>query len=217
MATSHSIVIVDDHVLIAQALAGIIRQFHKYEVLYEVPHGKALIERLQQGRNVPDIVLLDITMPVMDGFETAAWLSANHPEVKILALSMQDDEQSLLKMIRAGANGYILKNVHPLELEKALDSTVENGIYYSDAISGKVLLNLARHDAAAEAALTINKRELEFLQFAATELTYKEIADKMCCSPRTVESYRDGLFVKTGLKTRIGLVVYAIKKGLIKV
>ena len=217
MPTSYSIVIVDDHVLIAQALSGIIGQFHKYEVLYEVSHGKALIERLTQGRNVPDIVLLDITMPVMDGFETAAWLSANHPEVLILALSMQDDEQSLLKMIRAGARGYILKNAHPRELEKALDSMVQNGVYYSDAISSKVLLNLARHDAAAEAALAINKRETEFLQFAATELTYKEIADKMCCSPRTVESYRDGLFVKTGLKTRVGLVVYAIKKGLIKI
>jgi DNA-binding NarL/FixJ family response regulator len=216
MSTEYSVAIVDDHVLIGQALAGIIEKFKKYKVLYEVSNGKALIEKFRVDRNIPDIVLLDITMPVMDGFETAKWLTKDHPEVLILALSMQDDEQTLLKMIRSGAKGYILKNAHPSELEKALEAMTQSGVYYSDSISNKVLLNLARNDPGTDRGIQFNPREIEFLQYAATELTYKEIADKMCCSPRTVESYRDGLFAKTGLKTRVGLVVYSLKKGLIK-
>jgi len=203
--------------MIARALTGIIEQFKTYTVLYEAQHGKALIEQFRQPRNIPDIVLLDITMPHMDGFETAAWITANHPGVLILALSMQDDETSLLKMIRAGAKGYILKNSHPRELEKALDALVQHGVYYSDALSSKALHSIAHQDAAHDPATTLNNREITFLQFAATELTYKEIADKMNCSPRTVEGYRDGLFAKTGLKTRVGLVVYAIKRGIIKI
>lgn len=213
----HSVVIVDDHILIAEAIGGIIEKFRQYTVLYEAENGKALMDRFRQSKNIPDIVLLDITMPVMDGFETAKWLTGHHPDILILALSMQDDEDTLIKMIRCGARGYLLKNIRPAELEKALDSLVERGYYYPDWMTHRVISSIAGGKETDEATgVLFNAREMEFLRYAATELTYKEIAQKMFCSPRTVESYRDGLFEKTGLKTRIGLVLYALKKGLIK-
>lgn len=212
----YSIVIADDHILIAKALTGIIENFKQYKVLYEVEHGKALIEKFNLSKNIPDIVLLDINMPIMDGYETAKWLKQHHPEILILALSMQDDDKTLIKMIKSGARGYLLKNVHPTELEKALDSLVSRGFYYPDWATNKVLMNIAQDDNNKSSSLKLNEREIEFLQYAATELTYKEIAEKMFCSPRTVESYRDALFEKLELKTRVGLVVYAIKNGIIK-
>lgn len=213
-----SIVITDDHILIAKALTGIIQNFSNYEVLYEVEHGKALIEKFKQNKNIPDIVLLDINMPIMDGFETAQWINKNHPEVLIMALSMQDDEDSLIKMIRNGTKGYMLKNTHPADLEKALNSLVEKGFYYPDWATNKMLHNILKEETdGASNTIQLSKREIQFLQYAATELTYKEIATKMFCATRTVESYRDSLFEKLGVRSRVGLVVYALKKGIIKI
>lgn len=212
----YTIVVADDHILIAEALSGIIEKFRQYHVLYEVANGKMLMEKFRQPKNIPDIVLLDINMPVMDGFETAQWLTQHHPAIHILALSMQDEEDTLIRMIRCGAKGYLLKNIHPAELEKALDALVQKGYYYPDWITHKVLLNLSNGKEDLAARIPLNDREIKFLQYAATELTYKEIAAEMFCSPRTVESYRDGLFEKFGLKTRIGLVMYALRSGIIK-
>jgi DNA-binding NarL/FixJ family response regulator len=212
-----SVVIVDDHILIAQALTGIIEKFKDYRVLYEVANGGMLIEKMKLPQNVPDIVLLDITMPIMDGFETAKWLSLNHPAILIMALSMQDEEETLIKMIRCGARGYLLKNIHPTELEKALGDLVTKGYYYPDWMTRKVIQTMSGKDIFdEEAKVRLQEREVEFLHYAASELTYKEIAEKMFCSPRTVESYRDSLFEKLGYKTRIGLVMYALRKGIIK-
>ena len=208
----HSIAIIDDHILIAKALTGIIENFKQYNVLYECENGKALQEKMLLKKNVPDIILLDISMPVMDGFETAIWLTEKHPEVLIIALSMQDNEQSLIKMVKAGAKGYLLKNVHPLELEKALNGLVKNGSYYPDWAASKVFASLAKTETPKN-NIPITEREKEFLQYSITEMTYKQIAEKMFCSPRTVESYRDSLFEKLDLKTRVGLAVFAIKNG----
>lgn len=209
----YSIVIADDHILIAKALSGIIEHFKQFEVLYECENGKALQERFLSPKNIPDIVLLDISMPVMDGFATAQWLKETHPEVLVMALSMQDDEQSLIRMIRCGARGYLLKNVHPEELERALNSLISNGAYYPDWATAKVFLNISSDAGAGKTAIAFTEREKEFLAYSVTEMNYKEIAEKMFCSPRTVESYRDSLFEKLELKTRVGLAVYAIRNG----
>lgn len=212
----YDIVITDDHVLIAEALTDIIENFKQYTVLYNVANGKILIERFKHAKNIPDIVLLDINMPEMDGFETAKWLTKNHPEVLILALSQEGDEKTLIKMIKCGAKGYLLKNIHREELEKALDMLVTKGYYYPDWATNTILHNLKKEtDSTSE--IKLSEREIEFLNYAATELTYKEIAEKMFCGARTVESYRDALFEKLNLNTRVGLVVYAIKHGIIKI
>jgi DNA-binding NarL/FixJ family response regulator len=210
-----TIAIVDDHILIAKALAGIIENFKQYKVLYECENGKVLQEKFGNKNNIPDVVLLDISMPVMDGFTTAAWLREQYPEVLIMALSMQDDEQSLIKMIKAGAKGYLLKNIHPAELEKALDSLVKTGMYYPDWATSKVFLSLSDNKKNIPQTVAITEREKEFLQYTVTEMSYKEIAEKMFCSTRTVESYRDSLFEKFGLKSRVGLAVYAIRNDML--
>ena len=210
----HKIVVVDDHILIAKAITGVIDNFTRYKVLYEAEHGKVLIEKFRNPKNIPDIVLMDITMPVMDGFETTEWIKNNHPEVMVMALSMQDDDATLIKMIRAGAKGYLLKNIHPVELEKALDVLVSKGFYYPDWAAGKVFSSISTGQGrSAVDTLVLTPKEQEFLKYCCTEMTYKEIGEKMYCSSRTVEGYRDSLFEKLGLRTRVGLAMYALKSG----
>lgn len=209
-----SIVIVDDHRLFSSALTELIGKFSRYTVLYEVRHGKELVERMKHVQNVPDIVLLDINMPVMDGYETAAWLRKTHADVRVLAVTMNDDEESVINMIRSGAHGYVLKDIGPHELEKALDCLVERGTYYSEMVT-QHMANSITGSAKQEVSL-MNEREKEFLQFACSEMTYKEIADKMNVSARTVDGYREALFEKLQVKSRVGLVLYAIGNKLVK-
>ncbi|MDN3586443.1 response regulator transcription factor [Pedobacter aquatilis] len=205
-----TIVIVDDHVLIAKALQGIINNFEDFEVIYVCENGKDLIDRFVTGSKIPDILLLDISMPVMDGFETVTWVKINHPEIKVMALSMQDEDKSVIKMVTNGATGYLLKNAHPTELENALTKLAANGFFYPEWASKIIFFSLNK---AKDTEIKISDREKEFLKYTVTELNYKEIADKMFCSPRTVESYRDNLCEKLELKTRVGLAVFAIKNG----
>lgn len=209
----HSIVIVDDHVLIAKALRGIIANFEDFEVWYECENGKELQGKFLSQNKVPTIVLLDISMPVMDGFETALWLKDNYPDVLVMALSMQNDDESVIKMIKNGAKGYLLKNTHPADLEKAMKSMITNGYYYPEWAASKVFASMGAVSKTINDEIRLTEREKELLKYSVTEMSYKEIAEKMFCSPRTVESYRDSLFEKLELKTRVGLAVYALKNG----
>ncbi len=151
-------------------------------------------------------------MPIMDGFEAVFWLKKNHPKIKVMALSMQGDDQSLIKMIKNGAKGYLLKNTHPRDLEEALIRLKDDGFFYPDWAS-KIIFSNVNDEKNNEKTVRISTREKEFLTYTVTELSYKEIAEKMCCSPRTVESYRDQLCDKLELKTRVGLAVFALKNG----
>ena len=213
----HSIVIVDDHILIAKALGSIMSNFQDFEVLYECENGKELQEKFTVKSNIPSIVLLDISMPIMDGFQTSKWLREKHPHILVLTLSMQDDEQSLIRMIKNGARGYLLKNVSPSELETALQTIIQNGYYYPDWASNIVFSNMMNNDPKQnDVALStdLSDREKEFLKLCITDMSYKEMSEKMFCSPRTIESYRNSLCEKLNIKTRVGLAVYAIKTGL---
>ncbi|MGC4039687.1 MAG: response regulator transcription factor [Flavobacterium sp.] len=213
----HSIVIVDDHILIAKALGSIMANFEDFEILYECQNGKELQDKFTSKKNIPSIILLDISMPIMDGFETSKWLRENHPEVLVLALSMQDDEQSLIRMIKNGARGYLLKNVAPSELETALKTIINNGFYYPEWASNIVFSNMMEtvpNQQKRILNLDLSEREKEFLRLCITDMSYKEISEKMFCSPRTIESYRNSLCEKLDIKTRVGLAVFAIKSGL---
>ncbi|MCX6206023.1 MAG: response regulator transcription factor [Bacteroidetes bacterium] len=210
----NNIVIVDDHLLIAKAIGSVIEQFENYTVLYESANGKELIEKFKVKKNIPDIVLLDISMPIMDGYETANWLKQHHPEVKVIVLTMQGDDASLVKMIKAGAVSYLNKNVHPSELQKALNAVSEKGLYYPDWATSRILHAMASNENGSEVKLS--EREIEFLKYSCSEMTYSEMGEKMFCSGRTIESYRDSLFEKLHVKTRTALALYAVKIGLHK-
>lgn len=207
-----TIIIVDDHVLIAKALQGIIDNFKEFQVIDVAENGQDLINKFQGNTKIPDIILMDISMPIMDGFESVLWLKNNYPDIKVMALSMQGDDNSVIKMIKNGAKGYLLKNTHPKDLEEALIRLSEDGFFYPEWAS-KIIFSNISNDKKNEKAVRISDREKEFLTYTVTELSYKEIAEKMCCSPRTVESYRDQLCEKLDLKTRVGLAVFALKNG----
>ncbi|WP_108809382.1 response regulator transcription factor [Aquimarina spinulae] len=208
----HTIVIVDDHILIANALSDFISNFDQFEVLYACENGKDFQDKIKT-KPIPDIVLLDISMPIMDGFETSKWLKETYPKVLVMVLSMQNDEQSLIKMIKNGAKGYLLKNTNPGELKKALNELVDKGYFFPDWATSKILTSISDNTISADIKTKLSEREIEFLKYTPTEMTYREISEKMFCSPRTIENYRDSLFEKLELKTRVGLAVYALKNG----
>ena len=214
-----SIVLVDDHILLRNGLASLATDLG-YNVLFEANNGKDFTGKLKPAF-LPDVVLLDINMPEMDGYDTAQWLKTNHPSIKILALSMYDNEPSIIRMLKCGAKGYILKDSEPAELKAAIDSLMSKGYYYSDLVSGKLIhaINKIDDDEGRElkSLIHLSERETEFLKYSCTELTYKEIADKMFLSHRTIDGYRDALFEKLSVKTRVGLVMYAIKNGIVAI
>jgi two-component system invasion response regulator UvrY len=212
-----TIAIVDDHELMAKALSGLIQKYEDYEVLYEVLGGKELIQRIKLNM-IPDIVLLDINMPEMDGYETALWLKNNYPEIKILALSMNDKEESIVKMLRNGAGGYLLKGCKPHELKLALDSIVQKGFYYTEYVTSQLIKSLNPETFQNPLdILGLNDRETQFVKLSCSDLTYAEIADKMCVSPRTVDGYRESVFQKMGVKSRVGMVLEAIRLKIFEV
>lgn len=206
-----TIAIVDDHELMAKALSGLVQKYEEYEVIYEANNGKELLNRIKLNM-VPDIVLLDISMPEMDGFETALWLKNNYPEIKVIALSMNDKEESIVGMLRNGARGYLLKGCKPFELKQALDAVVQKGFYYTEFVTGQLIKSLnpeTLHNP--QDALRLNDREKEFIKWSCSDLTYAEIADKMFVSPRTVDGYRESVFQKLNVKSRQTLAMEAVR------
>lgn len=212
------IALVDDHILLRNGLAALINSFNGYQVSFEADHGKDFITMIANHGN-PDIVLLDINMPEMNGFETATYIKENIPSTKILVLSMMDNESSIISMLKAGAGGYILKDSKPSVFRQALDEIRDKGFFMNDLVTHKMLNYVKGEEQNSDAAIIarLSEKELTFLKLACTEKTYKEIASEMNLSPRTVEGYRDDLFVKLAVMSRVGLVLFAIKNGLHKV
>ncbi|SRX54951.1 response regulator transcription factor [Aequorivita sp. CIP111184] len=210
----YTVAIIDDHSLFARSLEKLINSFSNFKVLFHANNGLDLQDHIIEGGALPDIILLDINMPVMNGFETAEWIMQNHPKIKILALSMEDDEQTILKMLRKGAKGYLLKDIHPEILNTALKELMEKGFYHSEKVSETLLHSISPDEEGI--VLDFKENELIFLQLACSEMTYKEIADVMDLSPKTIDGYRQDLFKRLKIKNRVGLVIFALKKNLIK-
>ena len=212
------IILVDDHTLLRDALSSLIHSFEEFSVINSLNNGTELIRALSEGYK-PDIVLLDLNMPILDGFETAKWLNVNYPEIKILILTMYDSEIALIRLLKVGVKGFLKKDTHPNELRVALNAVSENGYYYSQDTTGK-LANLFQKNTDnqnfVEKAM-LNESELEFLRLASTDLTYKEIAAQLNLSPRAIDGYRDSLFEKLDVKSRVGLAIYAVKNGIVRV
>ncbi|MBG9375879.1 response regulator transcription factor [Panacibacter sp. DH6] len=211
-----TVALADDHVLIRNGLAGLINSFPDYQVLFQAVDGQDFIDKMSAA-TAPDVAILDINMPRKDGYETANWIRQHYPEVKILALSMYDNENYIIRMLKNGARGYVLKEAEPSELKMALDSLIHKGYHHSELVTGHLIntLNKFDEDPKTKNTLLLSDREIEFLQYVCTELSYKEIADKMYLSPRTIDGYRDSMFDKLNIKTRVGLALYAVKNGLV--
>jgi DNA-binding NarL/FixJ family response regulator len=217
MSDCIKVVLVDDHALLRNGLANIVSELG-YTVLYECRNGKELTEKISKS-DTPDVILMDINMPEMDGFESTLWLKKNYPLVNVIALSMFDDEKCIIRMLKNGARGYVLKDISPYELKMAIDSVMTKGFYYSDLVSGSLLHSINDDDDdnsnEIKQLLNLKAKDIEFLKLVCTEMTYKEIAEKMYLSPRTIDGYRDDLFQQLGIKSRVGLVLFAIKNGIV--
>jgi|SRR5215471_2921791 len=212
-----NVALVDDHALLRSGLANVINSFDGYEVLFQADNGKQFIESLKQNKT-PDIVLMDITMPEMDGFETTKWIKENAPDIKVLVLSMMDDDSSIIKMLQYGAKGYILKDSKPNVLKTALRDVAEKGFFLNEVVSGKLMYLINKGETENYISeINLSDREKEFLKWCCTEKSYKEIAEAMNISTRTVETLRSNLFEKLETLSRVGLVMYAIRNGIVKV
>jgi len=210
------VAIVDDHTLLRNALAKLIDSFEGYRAYFQAENGADMKDKLKR-KLIPDIILLDVNMPGMNGFETAEWLFNNYPQIKVVALSMFSDEATIIRMLKLGAKGYIMKTAEPEELHTALNSVMEKNFYLSEYITGKIVGGLNKNLEQPDDNVNLTDKEVEFLRFACSELSYKEIAEKMYVSTRRVEDYRNSLFDKLKVRSRVGLVMYAIKKGIFEI
>lgn len=210
------IALADDHVLLRNALASLIDGFGDCKVVQQCSNGKELKESTDNG-NVPDVLLLDLNMPEMNGYETAAWLQQHYPQVHVLMLTMYDSELSMIRLLQLGVKGFLKKDIPPSELKFAIHSVMQSGYYYSTHSTGR-LVNLFRNKPDAPSGLQkaiLTEEEIEFLKLACSDLTYKEIAQKMQLNPRSVDTLRDQLFVKLDVKSRVGLAMVAIRNGVV--
>lgn len=220
----HRIALVDDHHLVRSGLAATVNALGGYAVTLEAGNGQELIEALGAADLSPEqepvIAIVDLSMPVMDGYETIAWLRANKPAILPLALTFDADEQALVRAVRAGARGFLLKNTRPPVLKLALDSLMLTGYYYTDEAHAALQRPQRKSPEERERERVlegITPREMEFLLLVCdpAEFTYEQIADRMGVHRRSVDNYRIGLFEKFDIKSKTGLVLFALRWGLL--
>ncbi len=209
------IALVDDHTLFRNGIANLLKEFTDIEVVLEAKNGKDFQQQISSLKTNIDVVLMDINMPIMDGYTCTEWIKQEHPQIHVLALSMFDEDTAVIKMLRAGAGGYVLKESKPQELHRAINEIKEKGLYLNEMVSGKMMHSLFQKETQ-EKKINLTDREKEFMVWCATELTYKEIAVHMNIAARSVDNYRETLFTKLDVKSRIGIVMYGIKNGIIK-
>lgn len=214
---THSIVIVDDHKLISMAIASLVDSFNDFETQYICNSGKELIERLKLETLKPQLILMDICMPHMNGVETTLYIKKTYPEIKVIALTAIDTNESIIGMLKAGAKGYILKNTNTSTFENNLKKIVQNGSYFNENITSTLINSIINEDKTHVENVQLKKQEEAFIRYACSELTYKEIANRMYRSPRTIDGYRNDLFEKLHIKNRTGLVLYAIKNKIFNI
>lgn len=208
--------LVDDHLLVRLGLAKLIADHSEYKVVIQASNGQELIDHIRSGV-VPDLVLLDIAMPGMNGIETATWLRKEYPGMPILILSMYESDLTLFRLMNTGVAGFLKKDAHHSELVYAIQAVMETGYYFSNQMTGK-LVELIRHNEKGEMNLgrvKLTESEMAFLQLACTDLTYKEIAARIHLNTRSVDTIRDNLFEKLGVRSRVGLAMFAMRQGIV--
>lgn len=208
--------ITDDSPLFNRSVTALINNFDHFSVVLNASNGSELLEKLEANNNHPDIILLDVMMPQLNGIETAKRVSDRYPLIKLVALSQKEDDTTIINMLKAGCCAYLLKDtIHETDLEKALNQIQVLGYYNADAAN----INYRRlivHEQKGD-AVKLNDREMKFLQLACSDRTYKQIASEMYLSERTIDGYREALFEKLNVQSRVGMAMEAIRKSLVKI
>jgi DNA-binding NarL/FixJ family response regulator len=190
----------------------LIKLFAEFDIVFQADHGGDFMDQLPHNP-LPDIVLMDVNMPKVNGVETTRWLQKFYPQIKVIALSMLKNELVLIRMLKNGARGYLLKDSEPEELKTAMLQVHEKGFYFSELI--KPGLKSCTQPVNLQSETMLNEQELIFLKWTCSEKSHKQIAVEMCVSPRTVDGYRDALFKKLNVSSRVGMVMYALKHEIV--
>ena len=212
------IALADDHALFRKGMMAMLQTIDDFEIVGDAANGKELINIIPHVR--PDVVLLDLQMPVMDGVQTAEVIHARFPNVKMVVVSMHEEDRFIIHLLEKGVHGYILKDSDPEEVENAIRRVLDDGFYYSDLVAKAMHRKVVTRQSQKQpllfnSKLQISQRELEVLQFTCQGLSTTEIGEKMFVSPRTVEGHRLRLLEKTETKNVAALVAYAFKNDLI--
>lgn len=215
--TNIQLAIVDDQKLFLRGLRYILSEFDNMDIMMEAHDGFEFTQKLNEG--VPDVVLLDLKMPHMDGIETTKYIRKHVPQLKVILLTMHDDERLITHMMEIGANGYLLKDEEPNEVKKAIESVYEKGFYFNEYVSKALLRRVKSNDVSKawsfSTPIRLTPREAEVLKLICQEYTTAEIADKLFISARTVEGHRKNMIEKTGVRNTTGLVVFALQHKLV--
>ncbi|SEN89327.1 DNA-binding response regulator, NarL/FixJ family, contains REC and HTH domains [Mucilaginibacter gossypiicola] len=209
------IAVVDDHTLFRQGISSLLSENEEIKIMFDASNGAVMKEKISKYP-LPDVVLMDITMPLVNGYEATAWLKQNYPSVRVLALSMFEDDEPIIKMLKCGAGGYVLKESNASDLMYAIKTIAQHNYFLNDLVSGKLLRSIQDEVKTPDPVAGLTANEIRFLELCCSELTYKEIAGNMCLSPHTIDNYRDALFQKFDLKSRTGLVIFALKHNIAK-
>lgn len=209
------IAIADDHDLMRQGIRKLVEN-DRVEVILEARDGGDLIGQL--ATNSVDIILMDINMPNIDGIAATQKISSDFPNTRVIALTALEDEASTIRMLRAGARAYLLKSASAEELVRSIEDVHTSGYHFSDLVSGRLIQSLHSDfdKDSTKLTLELSDREVEYLKLLSSELTNKEIADRMFVSPRTCEGWSKALCERLGVKSRIGLVLFAFRNNLVQ-
>lgn len=203
--------LVDDHQIMMDGIKALLKNERAFCIIAETTKPLTVLDLI--GKKMPDIVIADISMPELNGIELTKLIKQKYPEVKVLALSMHNDKQTITEMLQAGISGFVLKNTGKKELIDALEKIADGGMYFSEAISLEIMRSTASSNAAIETSLT--PREIEIVKLIGAELNNAQIGDKLFISERTVETHRKNIFRKINVKSVAGLMKYALEKGIV--
>lgn len=219
MTDTITLAIADDHKLFREGLASLFRQHPRIQVVMQAENGQDLIDQISASTR-PDVILMDLSMPILDGMVATEKLKKSDPHIKILVLSMYNEEAFILKMLDLGANGYLLKSAEPEELIKAIETVKEKDYYFNDFINTVMLKGLKEKKNYTKLSLknqeTVTIRELESLELICKGYNSTEIAEKLFISKRTVDFHRQNLLSKFAVKNTASLIVYAVRNDLVQ-
>ncbi|QIP15095.1 response regulator transcription factor [Spirosoma aureum] len=217
--SSIRVAIADDQVLFRKGMIAIVDAFEGMNIVLEADNGRALLDALAVADPLPDVVLLDLSMPELNGVETTKLIHSDYPALKIIILSVYGEDRFVTHLMDLGVNAYLFKNVEPLEVERAIKAVVESDFYFNEAfltaLKNRMLVKKPRRLLTDDLPATLTAREIEVLNLICKQLTAPEIADRLCVSIRTVDGHRANLLEKTNARNTAGLVLFAIKNRLI--